>query len=288
MRSLLRLTLAFGALLMVSSCRTNTSPGPEPSRTAGAGKPAIVLAAFGASSPEARKVYDHIDQLAKRRYPGHDIYWAFTSRIIVGKLNAQGMQMKNEEEILREVAAQGHTTAAILPLLIAPGQEYDLVRKANTAGLKVAYGAPLLTDAKDIEAVAAALAPEIKAGRPNVIVCHGNKTYDHYNRELESFAALVEKRDANVLVCSVEGRIKEGKLERAHEMAARTGAVHFVPLMVVAGQHVMSDVMGEEPESWKSIVGAKQATCAGPLGANEKILEIYFQHLDAALGELKR
>lgn len=274
---------------MVSSCGMHRPIGSAHSSASGANeKPAIVLAAFGASSAEARKVYDHIDQLARQRYAGHDVYWAFTSRVIVGKLNAQGMRLKNEEEILREIAAKGHKSAAVLPLLIAPGQEYDLVRKANTAGLKIAYGAPLLTASKDIEAVAAALAPEIKPGRPNVIVCHGNKTYDHYNRELESFAGLMEKRDANVLVCSVEGKLREGKLERAHTMAVRAGAVHFVPLMVVAGQHVMSDVMGDEPESWKNVVGAKQVTCGGALGKNDRILEIYFQHLDKALDELKR
>jgi sirohydrochlorin cobaltochelatase len=269
---------------MIISCQMEHTMGTMHHRALGDAKsPAIVLVAFGASSPEARKVYDHIDQLARRRYPGHAIYWAFTSRIIVGKLNAQGMELKNEEEILREVAAKGHKAAAIEPLLIVPGQEYDLVRKANTSGLRMAYGAPLLADADDIKTVAAALAPEIKPGIPNVIVCHGNKTYDQYNRELESFAGVVEKRDVNVLVCSVEGRLKEGKLERAHDMAQKTGAVHFVPLMLVAGQHVMSDVMGDEPESWKSQVGARQATCAGPLGENDKILELYFKHLDKAL-----
>ena len=46
--------------------------------------------------------------------------------------------------------------------------------------------------------------------------------------------------------------------------------------------------MGDTEDSWKSAVGAKQTSCAKPLGYNDKVLDVYFQHLDEALAELKK
>jgi sirohydrochlorin cobaltochelatase len=66
-------------------------------------------------------------------------------------------------------------------------------------------------------------------------------------------------------------------------MARICGAVHFIPLMLVAGDHVMNDIMGDDQDSWKSQVGAATTTCSGPAGMNEQILARYCQHLDTAL-----
>jgi precorrin-2/cobalt-factor-2 C20-methyltransferase len=55
--------------------------------------------------------------------------------------------------------------------------------------------------------------------------------------------------------------------------------------MVVAGEHITNDVMGDHPESWKNRIGAARVSCAPSLGWNPRILDIYLRRLDAALGE---
>lgn len=44
-------------------------------------KPPIVIAAFGTTS-HARNTYDFSDQRFQQRFPGHEIRWAFSSRMV--------------------------------------------------------------------------------------------------------------------------------------------------------------------------------------------------------------
>ena len=69
--------------------------------------------------------------------------------------------------------------------------------------------------------------------------------------------------------------------------AEKAGAVHFVPLMLVAGDHIENDVLGDEPDSWKSLIGVPEASCSQPLGYNAGIRDIFFRHLDTAMTALQ-
>jgi len=125
-------------------------------------------------------------------------------------------------------------------------------------------------------------------GVPCVIVTHGNARHPERNRELCRFAEKVAERGLDAVVCSVAGEeIGTGGLSRIQERARRLGRVHFVPLMISAGEHIQEDVLGEDPESWRSRVGAGTVTLAPALGYNDKVLEVYFAHLDEALSSLE-
>ncbi len=53
-------------------------------------KKAILLVAFGTSVPEARKVFERIDEQTRKEFPGVEVRWAFTSKIIRAKLAKEG------------------------------------------------------------------------------------------------------------------------------------------------------------------------------------------------------
>ena len=250
--------------------------------------PAIVLTAFGTSHAEARKVFEFIDQAARKRYPEHDLYWAFTSSFIRKKLKSQGIKTLSLEEVVEQLRKDGHKSAVLQSLHVAPGQEFREIVAVDTTGLKVAVGKALLANDKDIDTVIQALGKDICPGLPNVVVCHGNNKHPEFNQQLVAFAKRVESRYDNVFVCSVEGQPGPARLQDAKRMAATKGAVHFVPLMVVAGDHIVNDVMGDEEESWKSIVNARKSTCGKPLGYRTGVLDVYFKHLDEALARLQK
>lgn len=250
-------------------------------------KTAIVLAAFGTSVGEARLVYDYIDQVARRRYPGREIRWAFTSRMIRRKLDKQGVATKHLHEVLADLAQDGFKKVAVQPLLIIPGEEFEKLKQEDTNGVQVRFGQPLLASAEDIERAAHAIRVLAKPGRPNVVVAHGNGKVVTFNEPLVAIAARLKQLDETMLVASVEGQPGSEPLRRARAMAAASGMVHFIPLMIVAGDHVRNDVLGDEAESWKNIVGAQQVSCAEPLGNSQAVLEIYFAHLDRALSDLQ-
>jgi sirohydrochlorin cobaltochelatase len=249
--------------------------------------PAIVLVAFGTTSDRGREVFDVIEEAAHKRYPEHDIFLAFTSRTVVDRLRQRGVMVHNLPETLARLQAEGYTQAILQSLMIVPGQKDAEIARFSTGTLQVAYGQPLMACADDIRDTVEAVRRDIATGRPTVFVTHGNSKYPQYNRALLAFASAVENRFATAVTCSVEGEPGLDKLGLARQWAEEAGAVHFVPLMLVAGDHIENDVLGDESDSWKNLIGVSTASCATPLGYNPAILEIFFRHLDAARAALQ-
>jgi sirohydrochlorin cobaltochelatase len=244
--------------------------------------PAIVLVAFGTTSDKGREVFGVIEQAARQRYPHHDIFLAFTSQTVVDRLRQRGAMVRNLPETLAEVQTQGHKQAVLQSLMIVPGEKDAEIARIPTGTLQVAYGQPLMATPADIRAVAEAVREDIAADRPTVFVTHGNSKHSQYNQALLDFADVIESRYDSAVTCSVEGEPGLTRLPRAQQQAKAAGGVHFVPLMLVAGDHIENDVLGDDPDSWKSLIGAPSASCARPLGYNTAVLEIFFRHLDTA------
>lgn len=249
--------------------------------------PAIVLVAFGVSSAEARDVYRHIDETVRRHKPRHEVRWAFTSHKIATRLRSEGVALPTLEETVNELRQRGVQAAVFQPLLTVPGQEYAKLAALDCGGLKVGIGGSLLTDSASIDEAIDALEASFLRDYVNVLVCHGNRRHPAYNSHLLELARKVEARHANVVVASVEGSPGDEPLLRARELARAGGAVHFVPFMLVAGEHVTNDVMGYHKGSWKFRVQATSVSCGPSLGWNQQILKLYLRRLDAALGELE-
>jgi sirohydrochlorin cobaltochelatase len=264
------------------------APAPDGRAASDRDRPVIVLVTFGTSVEEARQVYEHIDRQARRRYPEHDIRWAYTSEFIVRKLRKRGETVRTLDEVIADLRSDGVRRVALQSLHVVPGQKHHELKALAVPRLQVAVGAPLLATKADIRQAIGAVEPVLKEDRPNVFAMHGNDKHPEYNRELVAFSQAIREAHDNVYCLSVEGQPGLDQMPQVKKAAARAGAVHFVPLMIVAGDHVMNDVMGDEEASWKSVVDAEKTTCAKPLGYNEKILAIYFGHLDAALAKLAR
>jgi sirohydrochlorin cobaltochelatase len=274
---LLLIALVCTGCALVSCSRPQPVPPTQPS---------IVLVAFGTSVPEARKVFEYIDAAARKRYPGRDIRWAFTSEFIRKKLKARGVVTQSVEEVIADLRDRGIDRAVFQSLHVVPGQEFHEIGEANAAGIKVAVGKALMTTDADIAAVLDALSPEIKPDAANIVAAHGNDHHPEFNQQIIAFAQAIQAGKKNVFVCTVEGQPGTGGLQAARKLAAKTGKANFIPLMIVAGDHIQNDVLGDEKDSWKSLVDAKEATCAKPLGYNDAILAIYFRHIDEAMKEL--
>jgi sirohydrochlorin cobaltochelatase len=250
-------------------------------------KPAIVMVAFGTSKPQARKVFDYIDSKVIERYSEYDVRWAFTSEFIARKLKKQGIVTKNPQEVIADLKKEGFKSAVFQSLHVSPGQEFNEIAAVDASGLEIAVGKALLSSDADIEAVVKALDKDIKTGSANIIAAHGNRRHPEFNKQLLAFAKKVEPQYSNVFVCSVEGQPGTDKMKKASLLAKKTGSANFIPLMIVAGDHIMNDVVGDEADSWKNIVGAKQNFRARPLGYNDKVIDIYLEHLNSALKSIE-
>jgi sirohydrochlorin cobaltochelatase len=261
-------------------------------------KPAIVLTAFGTST-EAFATYKHIEAQVKQKYSGYEIRWAFTSRVVRDKVaQEQGKELKDLPQTLRDLKDAGFTQVAVQSLLVAPGEEWDRMVKASreVPGLKVAVGPPLLSSRTDmiwtLKALAKSFPPDLKQ---NAVVLVGHGSRDAKARAAYgAFARLLRSRypDRNVFFGLVEFE-KPGQQEVLQEIKqSRATTATFVPFLLVAGDHVENDILGNGPESWKSallkmgnyrVEGVKKG-----LGYQEGVVRLYLDHLDEALQTLKQ
>ena len=254
-------------------------------------KPVIVLTAFGTSTA-AFDTYQHFEEQVKQRFPGHEIRWAFTSNKVRGKVaQEKGQKLNDLPATLQELKAAGHTRVAVQSLHIVPGEEWEKKIVAETGkvpGLQVALGKPLLSGKDDQERTPQTLAKTFPKDLKNtavVLVAHGSPIPQGEEAYL-AFEKLLRSRYRNVFLGTVSGKPTR---QEAMEAVKKSGAstVVLMPFMFVAGEHVAKDMLGDDPESWKSELMKQKAYrlegITRGLGYQEGIVRIYLDHLAAAL-----
>jgi sirohydrochlorin cobaltochelatase len=259
-------------------------------------KPAIVLAAFGTTT-EAFDTYNHFEKKVKERFPEYEIRWAFTSRKVRDKVTKEkGKKLNDLGTTLRELKAAGYTRLAIQSLHIVPGEEWDkkvVQASREIPGLKVALGKPLLSSAQDQERVLQTLAqtfPKDLKDTAVLMMAHGSPTPEGTSTYM-AFSRLLSARypHKNVVMGTVEGKPSREEAFEAVKLA-NPAAVVLMPFMFVAGEHVAKDMLGDDPESWKSeLLKQKAYRVEGitkGLGYLDGIIAIYLDHLAQALESL--
>lgn len=258
--------------------------------------PAIVLVAFGTSTA-AFKTYHRFETEVKKRFPDHEIRWAFTSRKIRHKLaQEKGQKLNDLATTLRSLKAAGYSKAAIQSLHIVPGEEWEkkVVEECRKIpDLKVALGKPLLSSKQDQEMVLQALAqtfPKDLTHNAVVLVAHGSPSPEGTAAYL-AFERLLRANypNQNVFLGTVEGSpTRQETLEAVKKSSAAT--IILRPFLFVAGEHAANDILGDNPESWKSeLLKQKAYRIEGitqGLGYQDGIVAIYLAHLSQAMKSL--
>jgi sirohydrochlorin cobaltochelatase len=256
-------------------------------------KKGILLVAFGSTVPEAQVSFDNIDRSVKKAFPGVEVYWAYTSRIIIAKMANEGKHLATPVEALARMMGEKFTHVAVQALHVIPGEEFHgLVQNVRrfegmSKGIeKVSVGYPLLATSEDLQRVAEAMIkiipPERKKKDAVVFMGHGT----HHPADVY-YAALnyhLHKLDPNIFVGTVEGwpeiddvikDLKKGGLKKAYLM----------PLMSVAGDHARNDMVGSEEDSWKSILEKQGINCEPVLkglAEYQEFVDIWLDHLKTA------
>jgi sirohydrochlorin cobaltochelatase len=259
-------------------------------------KPAIVLAAFGTSTA-AFETYRHFELQVKKRFPDQEIRWAFTSHKVRHKLaQEKGQKLKDLPTTLRELKAAGYTRVAVQSLHIVPGEEWDkkvVQESRKVPGLKVALGKPLMSSKEDQKMVLNVLARTFPKDLKNtavVLVGHGSPSSEGTATYL-SFAQALRARfpQENVFFGTVEGKPTRKEVMDAVKKSGATDVV-LMPFLFVAGEHVAKDILGDDPESWKSELLKQKAYhiqgITKGLGYQEGITKIFLDHLARALKSL--
>ncbi len=256
-------------------------------------KMAIVLVAFGTSDPEAARAFDLVEKRARAKFPGVELRWAYTSRMIRAKLAKQGKLLDSPETAFAKLMDDGFTHVAVLSLHTIPGEEFhELHQNAHLFGQmaggfqRILVARPLLSSSKDMETVAQVLlqtVPGRKAGEAVIFMGHGTEHHpadavylamNQVFQELDSVAFVAAVEGSNSLD-SVIPKLKKRKVKK----------VFLVPLMSVAGDHAKNDMAGDEADSWKSILtekGFKVEPILKGTAEYPEIVDVWLDHLKAA------
>lgn len=301
------LLVALATLLLV----VTTASGAQRMTRTLKQNPAVVIAAFGTST-RAQVTYDGFDRQLREAIPDLEIRWAFTSEVIRQRVNkrwaGQGStkRLLSLQQVLADLEAAGYTRTAVQPLHIFPGEEYEeVVRIASDfPGLRVELGETLLQRWESVHEVVALLARDFLPDTEgcNVVVAHGTPS-THLGSNLTTLGLdrYLERNFSNVYLGAVEGIVtRDDALGPAKRHPGPK--VRFIPLMYVAGDHIMNDILGEEENasepSWKSELEAAGKSTDVPtltvdgetyyrgLGFLPEINDIFIQEITRTLGRL--
>ena len=253
-------------------------------------KTALLCVSFGTSVLKARKSITAVEQALQQAAPQADFFRAFTSPTIRRHLAAKGESIWSVEEALSHLSEMGYESVIVQPTHLLYGLEYENLKKstgdARNRFEKLTLGTPLLSCTEDLKALAQILSERFPKEENGALVFMGHGT-SHFSNvvypAMETIFHILERKD--VFVGTVEGwpnlsqivsRLKEGGYQK----------VCLAPMMLVAGDHALNDMAGEDEDSWKSLLtfdGFSVSCILEGLGMLPGVQKLYQDHLKALL-----
>lgn len=287
-------------------------------------KTAIVLANFGTTVPSGVQAIVNIQEEVKKAFPGIPVKITFTSNIVrsvwrerqaesAAWLNqgipAEVIYVKNIIATLGDLMEEGYRNVIVQPThMFFMEQSHDLAAHVRAlAGIRtmkakwqpfdrVVMGRPALgmpgdrySYHEDMAKALKTLAPDVdlarKKGAMLVYMGHGN---EHWSTGIYGEAQKKMREmypDVVTFIGAVEGF--PGVEDVARGLSHFDGGkIVLKPFMIVAGDHAVNDMAGDEEDSWKTILnrqGFKVEPVLAGLGSNDEFARIFVSHIrDAA------
>lgn len=253
-------------------------------------KQALLIVSFGTGVLQARESIEAVEQALRRTAPAWDFYRAFTSPTIRRILKKRGETVLSLEEALDHLAECGCRTVAVQPTHLLCGIEYDKI--CRTAAEKreqfdsLILGEPLLSNSTELMHIAQLLSEQYPRQDHRAVVFMGHGTAHFSNMvypALQTAFSLIGRTD--MLVGTVEGWPDLSDI-RTQLRTMNVREAELVPLMLVAGDHAVNDMAGDQPDSWKSQLEHDGIACRcvlSGLGILPGIQSLYCAHLKELL-----
>ena len=259
--------------------------------TVSAKKQALLMVHFGTTYDDTRATtIDALNSAAVAAFPEMKVVEAYTSRLVIKRLAARGIEKPTPRQALLSLAAEGYTDVFIQSSNVIDGVEMDALRKEAEAMVPffddIRVGEPLLYTLDDchrvVEILAERYGSDLDARQSVVLVGHGTAIPANaiYSQIDYMFTA---EGHPQFHVATVEGYpTLQTTVERLK--AAKTKSVRLVPFMFVAGDHARNDIDGD----WRSELegmGYRVSTVIEGLGQIPEIRELYLDHIRRGMTE---
>ena len=212
-------------------------------------KKGILVVSFGTSHLDTMaKTIQVMEEQIAEAFPGYTVYRAFTSQMILNKLErTEHKKYDNVRQALERMKQDGITRVIVQPTHIINGIENEKmleeIQKHASSFEKVLVGKPLLSEPDDYKKTVHAVMEDV---------------------DLEGFPELKD----------VMHRIEQKQYRK----------VALLPFMFVAGDHAKNDMAGDE-DSWKCELeeaGYEVRPILRGLGELPGIRQIFMEHLEEA------
>jgi len=219
-------------------------------------KAAILMIHFGTTHADTRALtIDAINQKVGEAFPDVEIREAYSSRIIIKRLNDRGVKKQNPADALKQLKAEGFTHILVQPTTIIDGVEMESINH-DVAELREGFkdlrvGTPLLFYTSDYEEVIDIITRDNHPDMAYVWVGHGTDDSATAQYAMLDYM-LKEKGFKNHIVGCIEGY---PYYEQALKQLKASGLkkVRLAPFMFVAGEHAKNDIA----EDWKEELEAE-------------------------------
>jgi sirohydrochlorin cobaltochelatase len=204
------------------------------------------------------QTYDFIDSVYRKRFPGHPLRWAFTSRMVRRHHRKQRRKIESPAQVMAQLAQQGHAWAAVQSLHISSGHEfYRLLEEIEHPHIRASMGLPLLHQVDDYHALMQLLEPVLPDENDAAALFVGHGT-DHpiWTAYTALHHLLQRNYPKRAYIGLLEGGFPEIEALLPELRAARLQKILLVPLMLVAGMHFKEDLAGDG-DSWKTLLERK-------------------------------
>lgn len=251
-------------------------------------KKALLVISFGTSYNETReKTITAIENELRAGYPEHDFFRAFTSRMIIKKLKERdGEIIDIPHEALEKLKAEGYTEVVCQTTHVINGYEYDLMiselKKFENDFEVLTIGTPLLTTIEDYQQVAETAISELPPiGEQEALVYMGHGSEHHANATYPAMDYTFKHMGhKNAFMGTVEGfPALEDIIPQLKEKGYHK--IYLAPFMIVAGDHAINDMAGDEEDSWKRILeneGFEVECILKGLGQFNGIRKMFLEH----------
>ena len=253
-------------------------------------KTTLLCVSFGTSVFAARKSITAVEEALHTEMPEADFYRVFTSKTIRQILASKGERVWSMDEALEHLTDGSYDRVVIQPTHFLYGLEYESLKASVEEAKKrfpaLLLGAPLLSGIADLQALAQVLSEEFPKKDNSALVLMGHGT-PHFSNvvypAMQAVFHIMGRKD--VYVGTVEGWPEIEEICSQLQTGNYTH-VRIAPLMLVAGDHALNDMAGNEEDSWKSILTREryEVECIMQgLGVLPGVQGIYRQHLQELL-----
>ncbi|SUP39584.1 sirohydrochlorin cobaltochelatase [Veillonella criceti] len=265
-------------------------------------KQAILVVAFGTTVASARQnQINPVVEFIKTKYKDLDVRLAFTSRIIVKRLRERGEMIDTEQSAIEALIEEGYESIIVQPLHLIGGEEFDklkqniLAYQGQGSLQHIAIGRPLLyflgqeERPDDYEALIETFIKTLPIPKEEglVLVGHGGMSVGN-----ASYSALqlklLRKGYHHVRITTLEcfPELDDVIIPWEWLDGKRPGRIHIHPLLLVAGDHALHDIFGDDEESVQSTIesaGYEVVRHMKGLGEYRAIQQLYCDHLSDAI-----